>query len=119
MAKLKHAGSWAVIDFKTQKMKPNAKGVYQAAFYETWPLQLIAYFKALDLAGECTRKLEDIASVVINSVEPTPVRFKVWPREEHEACWQAFNCARELWCFSKGYRPATATAAPPAEALTA
>ena len=105
VAKLRHAGTWAVIDFKTQKMKPDKKGVYQAAFYETWPLQLMAYFKALDHAGECSRKLEDIASVVINSVEPTPVQVKVWPREEHEPCWQAFNNARELWCFTKGYRP--------------
>lgn len=118
VAKLKNAGSWAVIDFKTQKMKPNAKGVYQATFYETWPLQLIAYFKALSRGGECSQPLEDIASVVISSVEPTPVQIKVWPREEHEAYWQAFNCARELWCFSKGYRPATATA-PPAQALAA
>jgi genome maintenance exonuclease 1 len=105
VAKLKHTGSWAVVDFKTQKMKPNAKGVYQASYYDTWPLQLMAYFEALRLSGECTRKLEDIASVVINSVEPTPVQVKIWPREEHPAYWQAFQCARELWCFIKNYRP--------------
>ena len=103
--KLRHAGTWALIDFKTQKMKPDKKGHYQASYYESWPLQLMAYFKALNHAGECSRKLEDIASVVINSVEPTPVQVKVWPREEHEPCWQAFNNARELWCFTKGYRP--------------
>jgi hypothetical protein len=105
VAKLRHAGTWALIDFKTQKMKPDKKGNYQASYYETWPLQLMAYFKALNHAGECSRKLEDIASVVINSVEPTPVQVKVWPREEHEPCWQAFNNARELWCFTKSYRP--------------
>lgn len=105
VARLKSTGTWAVIDFKTQKMKPDKKGVYQAAFYETWPLQLMAYFKALNSAGECSRRLEDIASVVINSVEPTPVQVKVWPREGHESLWQAFNNARELWCFIKGYRP--------------
>ena len=110
VAKLKSTGTWAVIDFKTQKMKPDKKGVFQAAFYETWPLQLMAYFRALNHAGECSRKLEDIASVVINSVEPTPVQVKIWPRDEHEPFWQAFQCARELWCFTKGYRPA-ATAA--------
>lgn len=106
VAKLKSTGTWAVIDFKTQKMKPDKKGVFQAAFYETWPLQLMAYFRALNHAGECSRRLEDIASVVINSVEPTPVQVKVWAREEHEPFWQAFQCARELWCFTKGYRPA-------------
>ena len=110
VAKLKSTGTWAVIDFKTQKMKPDKKGVFQAAFYETWPLQLMAYFRALNHAGECSRRLEDIASVVINSVEPTPVQVKIWPRDEHEPFWQAFQCARELWCFTKGYRPA-ATAA--------
>lgn len=119
VAKLKHAGTWAVIDFKSQKMKPNAKGVWQAAFYETWPLQLMAYFKALELAGECSRKLEDIASVVINSVEPTPVQVRVWPREEHAAYWQAFQCARELWCFTKAYRPQGNVAAPSAVAAAA
>ena len=105
VAKLKSTGTWAVIDFKTQKMKPDKKGVFQAAFYETWPLQLMAYFRALNHAGECSRRLEDIASVVINSVEPTPVQVKIWPRDEHEPFWQAFQCARELWCFTKGYRP--------------
>jgi hypothetical protein len=105
VAKLRSTGTWAVIDFKTQKMKPDKKGVYQAAFYDTWPLQLMAYFKALNSAGECSRKLEDIASVVINSIEPTPVQVKVWPREDHESLWQAFNNARELWSFIKGYRP--------------
>jgi len=105
VAKLKSTGTWAVIDFKTQKMKQDKKGVYQAAFYETWPLQLMAYFKALNHAGDCTHKLEDIASVVINSVEPTPVQMKVWPREDHESLWQAFNHARELWSFIKSYRP--------------
>ena len=110
VAKLKSTGTWAVIDFKTQKMKPDKKGVFQAAFYENWPLQLMAYFRALNHAGECSRRLEDIASVVINSVEPTPVQVKVWPREEHEPLWQAFHCARELWCFTKGYRPAPTAA---------
>jgi hypothetical protein len=105
VAKLRSTGTWAVIDFKTQKMKQDKKGVYQAAFYETWPLQLMAYFKALNHAGDCTHKLEDIASVVINSVEPTPVQMKVWPREDHESLWQAFNHARELWSFIKSYRP--------------
>ena len=110
VAKLKSSGTWAVIDFKTQKMKPDKKGVFQAAYYETWPLQLMAYFQALNHAGECSRRLEDIASVVINSVEPTPVQVKIWPRDEHEPLWQAFQCARELWCFTKGYRPAPTAA---------
>jgi len=110
VAKLKSTGTWAVIDFKTQKMKPDKKGVFKAAFYETWPLQLMAYFRALNHAGECSRRLEDIASVVINSVEPTPVQVKIWPRDEHEPFWQAFHCARELWCFTKGYRPAPTAA---------
>lgn len=114
VAKLRHAGSWAVIDFKSQRMKSDKKGHFTATFYETWPLQLIAYFKALEAAGECSRRLEDIASVVINSVEPSPVQVKVWPREEHAACWQAFNCARELWCFTKNYRPAPIAAQPAA-----
>ena len=114
VAKLRSTGSWAVIDFKTQRMKPDRKGVPQPNYYDTWPLQLMAYFKALEAQGECSRRLEDIASVVINSVDPTDVQLRVWPREEHESYWQAFKNARALWSFTKGYHPE-----PPQPALPA
>src|SRR5580765_1999389 len=38
---------WAVVDFKTQKMKRSAKGTAKPNFYETWPLQLAAYRQAV------------------------------------------------------------------------
>lgn len=40
VAKLKSTGSWAVVDFKTQKVKRDAKGAVKPTYYETWPLQL-------------------------------------------------------------------------------
>ena len=105
VAKLKLANSWAVIDFKTQRMRRDPKGRLQCTFYESWPLQLIAYREALQTANEPGRRLEDIASVVISSTEPAPVQVRVWPRERHAAYWRAFLSARDLWCFSKDYFP--------------
>ena len=105
VARIKPAGTWAVIDFKTQRMRRDTKGILQANFYDTWPLQLTAYREALQAANEHGRRLEDIASVVISSTEPAPVQVRVWPRERHRAYWRAFLSARDLWCFSKDYFP--------------
>lgn len=106
VAKLKSTGSWAVVDFKTQKVKRDAKGALKPTFYETWPLQLEAYRQAILV--EATRKQPlDIVSLVISSIEPVPVIPKVWPREEQDAYYRAFINARNLWVWMKGYCPIT------------
>ena len=102
VAKLKSTGGWAVVDFKTQKVRRDAKGV--VSFYETWPLQLEAYRQAILHSGE-GKQPTDIISLVIGSTEPVPVTPKLWPREEHTAYWKAFLNARNLWVWIKGYCP--------------
>src|SRR4051794_35497273 len=75
VAKIKDVG-WAVVDFKTQKVKRSAKGEPKPAFYETWPLQLAAY---ADMATfNLRREIPAIVSVVIDSTQPGPVHTKVW-----------------------------------------
>lgn len=105
VARLTATGKFAVIDFKSQKVKRDSKNKPVAAFYETWPLQLIAYKKALEAEQSVPHQLDDIASVVINSVEPSPVQVKVWPREEHADYWTAFRHVLGLWSYVKGYDP--------------
>lgn len=103
VAKLKSTGGWAVVDFKTQKVRRDAKGVVKPSFYETWPLQLEAYRQAI-LHGAQGKQPTDIVSLVIGSTEPVPVTLKIWPRE-HESYWRAFLNARNLWVWIKGYCP--------------
>jgi len=104
VAKLKSTGTWAVIDFKSQKIKRDAKGNFKAAFYETWPLQLEAYRQAILHSGE-GRMPAEIVSVAINSIEPSPVEVKVWPSEDHPRYFRAFLNVRELWVYVRGYCP--------------
>ena len=104
VAKLKSTGGWAVVDFKTQKVRRDAKGAVKPSFYETWPLQLEAYRQAILHSGE-GKQPTDIISLVIGSTEPVPVTPKLWPREEYTAYWKAFLNARNLWVWIKGYCP--------------
>ena len=101
---LRSTGRPAVIDFKSQKSRVGKDGKFQPVFYDTWPLQLEAYQRALE-----TRMPEleqaDIASVVIGSTEPVPVSVRIWPREESTARFRAFLAARQLWVWSKSYCP--------------
>ena len=110
VAKLRCTGDWAVVDFKTQRIKLDAKGQPKPNFYETWPMQLEAYRQAILHAGT-GKQPRDIVSLVINSQCPMPVIPKVWPREEQLAYWRAFLNARNLWVWLKGYDP-VAQAAP-------
>ncbi len=75
VAKLRDIG-WAVVDFKTQKVKRSAKGEPKPAFYETWPLQLAAYQQAILVNS--AKDLNAIVSVVIDSAQPGPVHVKHW-----------------------------------------
>src|SRR5512140_53272 len=70
---------WAVVDFKTQKVKRSAKGEAKPVFYETWPLQLAAYRQAILVNG--ARNVKGLVSVVIDSATPGPVHVKVWNAE--------------------------------------
>ena len=104
VALLKSTGSWAVIDFKSQKLRMDAKGEPKPIFYEVWPLQLEAYRQAIIHSAKGKQPMDNV-TVVIASTEPAPVVAKVWPREEQGGYWKAFLNARNLWVWIKGYCP--------------
>ena len=111
VAKLRDTG-WAVVDFKTQKIKRSAKGEPKPAFYETWPLQLAAYHYAATL--DATKPISALVSVVIDSAVPGPVHVKDWGEG---GTWfdgynlkvgeylRRFTAALELWKYVKEYDP--------------
>jgi hypothetical protein len=99
VALLKGIG-WAVVDFKTQKVKRSAKGEAKPAFYETWPLQLAAYRQAVLVSG--AKHVTGLVSVVIDSVQPGPVHVKQWTDVDY---FGSFLAAVALWKYVKGYDP--------------
>lgn len=101
MAKVKDLG-WCVIDFKTQKVPRNAKGIPKPNLYETWPLQLAAY--AVPLSVDVGKDVDHIVSVVIDSVTPSPVTVHVWPTSIDENM-AIFERVATLWRWLKEYDP--------------
>jgi hypothetical protein len=124
VAKLRGIG-WAVVDFKTQKVKRSAKGEPKPAFYETWPLQLAAYQQAI--VSNSAKDLSALVSVVIDSAQPGPVHVRRWdapltPNAENlkaerlksgEDYFSAFVSAFALWRYVKGYDPRIADSQAP------
>jgi hypothetical protein len=111
VALLKDIG-WAVVDFKTQKVKRSAKGEAKPTFYETWPLQLAAYRQAVLASG--AKNITGLVSVVIDSVQPGPVAVRVWGdadgksenrNPKSDKYFEAFLAAVALWKYVKGYDP--------------
>jgi hypothetical protein len=91
---------WAVVDFKTQKVKRSAKGEAKPSFYEPWPLQLAAYRQAILASG--AKDVKGLVSVVIDSANPGPVHVKHWNGIDY---FGSFLAALELWKYVKGYDP--------------
>jgi len=91
---------WAVVDFKTQKVKRSAKGEAKPTFYETWPLQLAAYRQAVLVSG--AKHVTGLVSVVIDSTQPGPVHVKQWTDVDY---FGSFVAALALWKYVKGYDP--------------
>ena len=91
---------WAVVDFKTQKVKRSAKGEPKPVFYETWPLQLAAYREAVCVSG--AKQVTGLVSVVIDSAQPGPVQVKRWLDPNY---YDAFTAAHALWRYVKDYDP--------------
>ena len=96
---------WTVVDFKTQKVKKAASGEPRPAFYETWPLQLAAYRRAIGghVASVENPMGERLASVVIDVERPRPVAVRVW--DETAEYWHVFEAALAMWRYMKDYDP--------------
>jgi hypothetical protein len=103
VALLKGVG-WAVVDFKTQKVKRSAKGEAKPVFYETWPLQLAAYRQAIITGG--AKDVKGLVSVVIDSVQPGPVHVRRWEGVDY---FGSFLAALDLWKYVKDYNPCAST----------
>jgi len=99
VALLKGIG-WAVVDFKTQKVKRSARREAKPVFYETWPLQLAAYRQAIVTNG--AKDVKALVSVVIDSAEPGLVHVKRWDGVDY---FGSFLAALDLWKYVKGYDP--------------
>jgi hypothetical protein len=100
VAKLKGIG-WAVVDFKTQKVKRYATGFFRPVFYETWPLQLAAYQQAI--LASSAKNVQAVVSVVIDSAKPGPVHVHNWGGQGY---FHSFLSALSLWKYVKDYDPA-------------
>jgi len=104
VATLRSTGRPTVIDFKTQKLRRDAKGNFKPILHDTWPLQLEAYREALASRDHGLAKAA-IASVVISSTEPVPVVVKEWEDADKPGFFRAFLAARDLWVWQKNYCP--------------
>jgi len=95
-------GDLVICDWKTQRVKRNAKGEKVPVFYEdSWPLQLAAYAMCDELVEPTNASWVALISVIIDSSEPGPVYVKEWQPADHY--WKMFMHCSELWNFTKGY----------------
>ena len=88
----------AVVDFKTQKVKRDKKGVPKPTFYWEWGKQLAAY-------SACTGNPHDnaLVSVIIDTTEPGPVFIHRWPDPVRE--WKMFCNLLEIWKDENEWSP--------------
>ena len=93
----------AILDFKTQTVKRDAKGTLKPVFYEEWALQLAAYREAWIFAKTGRLETGSLISVVISTSEPMEVAHKVW--DDPDSHFKAFCAAHALWVWQKGYNP--------------
>jgi len=104
IAKIAGVG-WAVVDFKTQKVKRTPKGEPRPMFYESWPMQLAAYRNMA--VAKLAKPIDALVSVVIDSAHPGPVHVKVY--DNADAHFEMFQAALTLWKYVKCYNPVALT----------
>jgi len=97
-------GKPAVVDFKTQRVKVNGKGIKQPVFYDEWPMQLAAYGYCI-MCEFNLKKWPELVSVIIDSSEPGPVFVKQW--ENPAQSWELFKMCYDLTCYLNDYDPRT------------
>jgi len=89
----------AVVDFKTQKVKRDKKGVPKPTFYWEWGKQLAAYAHC-DHSGYQGKSL---VSIIIDTTEPGPVFIHQWPDPVRE--WKMFCNLLEIWKDENEWSP--------------
>ena len=84
----------ALVDLKTQGVKPGGKAVA----YASWGYQLGAYRRALGQSVACL-------NLIVNSREPAEPVESCWSEENLAAGWEAFEAALTLWRVEKNFDP--------------
>ena len=97
-------GELVLIDFKTQKVKPDAKGRQNPVFYlASYCAQLAAQHHSMNLNDDDICRL---LSVVVSSISGVdgdyPVFEKEWDYEEKRKGWEIFKACRILHNIEKG-----------------
>ncbi len=101
-ARLKGVPGKGILDIKTQEV-PFSKAkvpVKKPNFYDTWAMQLAAYQQA-DPDGD----VDWVASLVIDSKQPSPPFLYVWAMEETVEAWRDFIACFNAWKRVKRYEP--------------
>lgn len=96
-------GKRTLVDFKTQNIHENVRGVKTPVFYPSWGHQLGAY-KHADWENK-PAKINQVMSVVFDSNEPHYPWVKVWSKEEMAGFWNGFKCTAKLWAALNKYDP--------------
>lgn len=95
----------AVVDFKTQNLKPDDKGRKKPNFYPSWIRQLSFYGGADSKKNARWPQLPTLINVVIDSTEASKFYTKVWAKEEALDAYNDFVIAANNWCRDRGYWP--------------
>jgi hypothetical protein len=121
-AKLRSHGV-SICDFKTRKrLSPTAaqKKRGELGKFGTYAedcMQLVAYedaeggLNSLSDPMDATPKTENVISVFIDSVEPSPIGMHVWNDEDKHRYRRAFSSLCHLWQSIKNYDPSEACVA--------
>lgn len=91
-----------ILDVKTRR--PERKGSKSIRTYDEDRLQLSAYHAA-DSATQTDGAPGFIASLLINSQEPSVPQLVVYKQEELERYLKTFNGLLDVWCGLKNYDP--------------
>ncbi len=91
----------AYLDYKSQDVKKNDKGVKQPAFYDSWGRQL-SFYGACDAKTQgYYPKLPVCISLIFDSNEATPPYVKEWTQEEIVSHYIDFTVGAWRWFRSK------------------
>lgn len=102
----------AMVDFKTQGVKVDKKGIKKPVFYESWVRQLGFYSYAAQRSDMC-QELPMCVSVIIDSTAPSQPYTKIWTREEQLSGYEDFVYAAYGWFKRKKFWPTKTQWKPP------
>lgn len=95
-----------VADFKSRSPKLGPRGKKIINWYETQPMQLVAYLTSYrEQCLELYYRPSRLISIVIDRDEPDKPFVKVWSSKKAREAWRGFMACYDLICAYKNYRP--------------